>query len=156
MPLAAPFFSRRASEEVQVQVAQVGIGSGEWGVGVGVGVAWGLGAWRLGAWVWVVGCCCLLLFGSREPRLGSERKPRCMGPHGPAWLGPHGAWHGALPKNNPGEKNRRAAPAAICYFMRWRWANSPLALPSKYSTPSDLSIADATCLIAGCDENEWI
>jgi hypothetical protein len=38
--------------------------------------------------------------------------------------------HGAVQKYNPGG-------AAICYLLRWRWANSPLALSSKHPiTPS--------------------
>jgi hypothetical protein len=43
------------------------------------------------------------------------------------------------------------ARGAGCYLLRWRWTNSPLALPSKYPIPADVSIAHPTCLIAGRD-----
>jgi hypothetical protein len=73
------------------------------------------------------------------PPWGSSEKHRCM---------EHGAWHGGRPKNNPG--NKKQSRGACCYLLRWRWANNPLALPSKYPIPADLSIAiaDPTCLIA--------
>jgi hypothetical protein len=45
------------------------------------------------------------------------------------------------------------ARGAGCYLLRWRWANNPLALPSKCPIPADLpiAIADPTYLIAGRD-----
>jgi hypothetical protein len=76
----------------------------------------------------------------------------CMEPHGAAWgrMGPHEAWHGARPKNTRGAGGGEQARGTGCYLLRWRWANSPLALPSKHPIPADLSIADPTCsVIAG-------
>jgi hypothetical protein len=46
---------------------------------------------------------------------------------------------------------KKKARGTGCYLLRWRWANNPLALPSKYPIPADLSITDPTCVIAGRD-----
>jgi hypothetical protein len=69
-------------------------------------------------------------------------------------LGIH--WHGGRPKNNPrggygGGGGGGQARGAGCYLLRWRWANNPLALPSKCAIPADLSITDPTYLIAERD-----
>jgi hypothetical protein len=49
------------------------------------------------------------------------------------------------------KEKKGARPAAICYLLHWRWANNPLALPSKYPIPADLFITDPTCSIAERD-----
>jgi hypothetical protein len=101
---------------------------------------------------------------------GPSGKPRCMvhgaagrmGPHGVAWgrVGLHGAAWGrtgphraawGLAWGSSRTLKRKKRRAAGCYLLRWRWANNPLALPSKYPIPADLFITDPTCSIAGHD-----
>jgi hypothetical protein len=55
-----------------------------------------------------------------------------MGPHRAAW-GRNLAWGPS--KKITREKTPGVRCLCCCYSLRWRWANNPLALPSKYPHP---------------------
>jgi hypothetical protein len=80
---------------------------------------------------------------AREVALGSERKTPVHLASGatPGPTEPHRAPPGRMglvQKITPGGGGRRVAPADICCVgRRWRWANNPLALPSKHPIPAD-------------------
>jgi hypothetical protein len=129
------------------------------GAPVGIPDAWGRMGWA--AWAW--GCpieVLVLVPGTLRKSLGTylrALKPDCGAP-GPignilatgmglarGW-GWHLAW-GLVLGMGPVQKitrggGRGQARSAGCYLLRWRWANNPLALPSKCPITADLSITD--------------